>query len=352
MPFKRKSKLKWRVIFYEDSFLPGSSFIMRAENQNHWGSLAIAVSGRKNKMRIYPESMVRALLRSQEIDPKKSESSVIWGRVLRDGKPLKGASVELAGGLAKPIYFNAYIPDPQLKGTKTEGLFAFVGLPSGLQAVRVSVDGRFLSTHLIVGEEGHVSSLDIEVGDHRSAGIVSYDGQTGKLLPVDVEVYGTEKSIVIEGDEREAIHFAGGSGIMMLEVSTNDNYLPSRYSVSRSQKFIDLPMVRTSWLYQMKARSKVEQMSDLGIIVSYVNGSDYEASLGGEETLYDEGNIIYFDSKGKTSTHALGDEGGFILFNVPLGVQEVVVRPVEGDQVFTQVSIVGEDLINVIPVLL
>ena len=282
--------------FYEgDNLLPHSSFIVMANEKDHWGSLTVAVSGRENTMRVYPDFMVRALLDSQGMDADNRDLSIIWGRVTTDGQPFRGAKVELASRFVEPIYFNVYIPDPHLEATETDGLFAFVGVPSGLNSVRIIVDGESISTHVLLGEEGYVSYLNAEVGNYRSAGVFVYDGQTKESLHANIEVYGTEKVIAVDGSKEEAIRFADGAGIMMLEVESEDDYLPSRYSVSRLQKFIDLPMVKADWLYQMTINAEIEQVSDLGIIVGYVDGTDYHVSLG-KDIPYETQNIVYFDN--------------------------------------------------------
>ena len=331
--------------FSDAEFLPHSSLVMRAKKKNHWGSLVVGVNGRENGVRIYPDSMVRALLDSQGV----SGGSVIWGRVTRNGQPVRGVQVELAGDfISKPVYFNAYIPDSKLESTETDGLFAFVGVSSGIQAVRATIGGEYISTQVIPAEEDHVSYLEIEImDDYRTAGVSVYDGLTREALRADVQIYGTEEVMDIDGLKEEAIHFPGGSGIMMIEVDAGDNYLPSRYSIHRLQQSIELPMVQADWLNGMRTDQHMGLTPEFGIIVGYVKGSDYDVFMD-QGLEYDSKNIIYFDRDGHITYDTGKAGGGFILFNVPVGIHTVTVLPVATKKVFTQVAVVGHDAINVL----
>lgn len=334
--------------FSDDGFLPYSSFMMRAEKKNHWGSLVLGVSGRENAMRIYPDSMVKALLSSQGVAVDNS-APIIWGRVTRKGQPVRGAQVELAGDfIVKPIYFNAYMPDTKLESTETDGLFAFVGISSGIQAVRATIGGEYISTHVVPAEGGHVSYLEIEIDKYRSAGISIYDGQTREALRADIQVYGTEKVMNIDGYKEEAIFFPGGPGVMTLEVDGGEDYLPSRYSVHRQQQSIDLPIARIDWLNQM--RKYINEVPNSGIIIGYVEGSDYDVVMDQRVEYNSQNNRIYFDKEGHITKNFGKDGGGFILFNVPLGLRTIAVVPMESDKIFTQVSVVGDDAINIVSV--
>ena len=362
LPSKKLKNKASKGLFVDNSFLPYSSFMMRAEEdtmrdgeeKKHRGSLALGVSGRQNLMRIYPQSMVGALLEIQGMNADSS-SPIIWGRVTQEGQPVKGAQVELAGDMGlRPIYFNAYIPDSQLKSTQTDGLFAFVGLDSGLQAVRVTLDEKYVSTQVTLTQEEYVSYLDIAVAPVRSASVEVYDGQADQSLSADIQVYGTGKIIEIDGSKDEAMYFPGGPGVMILEVDPGDEYLFSRHSVHRSQKSIELPAVRQDWWRRVKfqlareeAGGKVffggglEEESALNHshIIGYVNGSDYDiifdqaAGMDSDSDMdLDHREIVYFDKDGKiiysSTKHGSGQGGGgFIIFNVPKGLHSVTIVP-------------------------
>ena len=345
---QREINRKGASRFSDDGFLLHSSFILRAEKKNHWGSLAVGVSGRENAMRIYPDSMVRALLNSQDMN--NGGSSVIWGRVTQNGEPVKGAKVELAGDFhSKPIYFNTYIPDVKLESTETDGLFAFVGVSSGIQAIRATINGKYISTQVIPTEENYVSYLEIEMDHHRSAGIAVYDGQTHEALRADVQIYGTKKVMEIDGLKEEVIHFPGGPGLMMIEVDGGDDYLYSRHSIHRLQRSINLPLVRANWLEQLETDLEMDLSPDLGVIIGYVDGSDYDVFVD-QGIAYDSRNIVYFDKQGRLTYDSGKEGGGFVLFNVPTGMHTVTVLPKEARRIFTQVSVVGADAVNVISV--
>ena len=337
--------------FADHSFLPYSSFIMKAQKQGFWNSLWVGLSGQDNPMRIYPHSMVEDLAHILNIKVN-GQTSMVWGRVTWGGKPLKGAQVELAGdGEIRPIYFNAaYLPDPQLAVTGADGLFVFIGSFKGIQALRATKGGEYISTQVIPVRENHVSYVEVEAGIRRSASVAVYDGSTGEALSAGIEVYGSEKVIEVSGLGEEAIHFPGGNGVMMLEVDSGEEYPISRYSVHRRQKFIDLPVVKAKWMDQVRAHQKVGSSPHRGIVVGYVKGSDFDVFMD-QEIEYESRNIVYFDKKGQIIPSDSGKNGGgFILFNVPEGLRTVTVIPTGSTKVFTQMLVVGEDAVNVMPV--
>ena len=120
------------------------------------------------------------------------------------------------------MYFNAYIPDPQLTATETDGLFAFVGYfrGRGTQALRVMKEGEYLSTQVLPVENNYISYVGVEIGDRRSRVWPFTMGTLGRPFKAGVEIYGSEKviDVVSTKEKEEAIYFPGGKGLMVLEV--------------------------------------------------------------------------------------------------------------------------------------
>jgi hypothetical protein len=83
-------------------------------------------------------------------------------------------------------------------------------------------------------------------------------------------------------------------------------------------------------------RQKINLYPDRGLIIGFVDNSNYEIYLGYDNQFSRE-NIVYFDPHGNISEKAvLG--GGFIIFNVPLGPQSVVLA--EADSGMLQMQMV------------
>src|SRR5262249_6918193 len=77
-----------------------STFMVRAQSNKHWPTLAMGVEGDVRDVHVYPESMMKSLLDLTLKGSSRSEAEhhgVVWGRVLKDGKPVRGVEVELAG---------------------------------------------------------------------------------------------------------------------------------------------------------------------------------------------------------------------------------------------------------------
>src|SRR6185312_12819491 len=92
-----------------------------------------------------------------------SLQSIVWGRLTQDGQAAAGAQVEMAGEY-KPIYFNdMYLPDPNMNATGSNGLFAFVKVPRGTQALRVSTGGHMYPAQVFPTENQQVSYVELEI---------------------------------------------------------------------------------------------------------------------------------------------------------------------------------------------
>jgi hypothetical protein len=137
-----------------------STFMVRAQAGKHWPTLAMGVEGDIREVKLYPESMMKSLLDLTTKNDKRGiaeQSGVVWGRILKNGKPVSGVEVELAGQYT-PVYFNQiYLPDNHLTATDANGLFAFLLVRPGVQAVRVRYGGKVYPAQVFPTEEHHRS---------------------------------------------------------------------------------------------------------------------------------------------------------------------------------------------------
>ncbi len=153
----------------EPSLNRGSSFVARAVAKRHWSSLVVGQAHHPQDIRLFSNSLVEALidLEQEHVSDRKEAlaSAIVWGQLTKDGRPVEGGAVEMAGSY-RPIYFNdLYLPDRNLKRTGKNGLFAFVKVKSGVQALRVRSGGKLYPAQIFPTEQKHVSYVELEVRD-------------------------------------------------------------------------------------------------------------------------------------------------------------------------------------------
>jgi len=341
------------VSFYDDSFESGSTYVMSAAAENHWGTLAVGVAAEETRMRLFPDRMMDALLNLTvgENRDLASRSGVIWGRVTKDGRPVSGAKVEIAGDQRLlPVYFNAlHLPDRNAEATTENGLFAFVWVTPGIQSVRVRVDELILPAQIIPAESGQVSYMEIEVGEVTSSELEIYDPlDPTRELNATLRWAGDETSEVqIQG--RGRLYFPHGPGRATLEALAGDLYDTVRLNISRSSRSIHVPMVRRDWIESVAARKRVNLMAGVGVVVGFMVEDDFVVHITGETKQSVEPEIVYFDPQGQALFTEEGVAGGgFVIFNAELGLKTVTIVKRSKGTVFTQAIVVEPEVTNVI----
>jgi len=340
--------------FVDEGIIKASSFLMRASHQDHWGTLALGVSGERQKLKLFPNSMIDAFLETsldRYAAREAKDQAIVWGKVIVDGRPVAGAEVEIAGLTNEPIFFNSFLPDNKLSHTTKNGLFAFANIPPGLIAVRAKYQGIWLPAEIIIAEPNHVSYLSLHSSKPKAVEVKTYDGLTGEPLPTLFTVLGTEKDIETGQSGDVLVLLPGGNGIMHIESDAGEPYAMSRVTINRKAKVIDLPMVKANWLNDMAITKRVNLSPNLGVIVGFVQQTDFEVFMGAGAADKDP-NLLYFDSKG----HVIGREkgqyakgvagGGFVIYNVEPGLQTLTLLPIQGRKIHTQVVVVEPEAVS------
>ena len=334
--------------------LPGSSFILRAKHKSYWGSLAVGLSGQRRTLQLFPEKMVEALLglvaKNDQEHEELRKKGIVWGRIVQDGEPVAGAIVELAGEAdASPIYLNdIYLPDKNMEGTGRNGLFAFVGVSSGIQSVRAIVNGAFYPAKVIPVEGHHVSHLELEVGQSTVATIkVTSAPLRNQAHSATFRIMGTDVEYRIDGEA--GIQWPKGSGLMLLEADGGEGMDVIRMSLERGANEIAVPMIPSKWLQQLAIEKRINLEGQKGVVVGFVNNKNFQVFLD-EKQPYGHENIIYFDKNGEIVRQDHGPAGGgFVLFNIPKGFRSINIVANGSDRILSRAVIAESAVTNVIP---
>ena len=100
---------------------------------------------------------------------------------------------------------------------------------------------------------------------------------------------------------------------------------------------VHIPAIAESWLTSIQTKMQLNEEANTGTIIGFVPAIDYEVHLIAEN--YDQKQMVYFNSTGEIQPEPVAG-GGFILFNVPVGAEEVVVQEKKTERIFSQVHLV------------
>lgn len=319
---------------------PGSTSFVRTHSAGFYSGLHITKSGHKNKLPLFPNNLVKAVLNiskdRQLYSSSPENGSVVWGQVLLDGKPLSGVKVEvLSNEDFKPIYLNGWLPDPNLDSTSENGYFIFVNLPQGMHSLIATRGGQQYSHINVEVDEESISSavlehtLKTDISELRS-----YDAFSGTPVATHLELQSLPEGISIEGFSEIRLPALDRQSILTSQ-ATQADYIPVQMMYSDSDAEINVPHVRYSWIQAVQAQQKISSSNQGGLIIGFVQEDGFEAFLPHEQNFPRE-NIVYFDSTGQVINHGVAG-GGFIIFNVPLGSQSVTIMYEKSEQVHSQI---------------
>ncbi|QDK43706.1 hypothetical protein DOM22_00240 [Bdellovibrio sp. ZAP7] len=332
----------------------GSSTVMRAAAPKHLETTNLIVSGKESRSTLYPESMVTALM--DIIAQHRNESyegvpSLIWGKVMLDGKPVSGieVTVETAPDL-KPIYFNQFMmPDMNLTKTSDNGLYAFVQVPTGFHSLLATRSDSIFGYVNVVSEQGAVAQGDLEATmKNESVPLRVFDAFSGEPISATITMQSLAEDLAVPtGATTISLPHLNRFGLTRVHADGAD-YIPARYVYNDNDDFIHFPLVRWEWLRAIKAFMKINEMPKSGLIVGFVPDEDFEVFLAAYDN-FNQQDIVYFDMQGRILQNRKGAAGGgFVIYNVPEDTHEVVVTGTRTQKIYSRVVPVDANSLSVL----
>lgn len=326
--------------FFEDKGVaPPSTYLLKAQQENFWPSLALSQSGEEAQVRLFPKALVEALL-SLTLDKYKAREAagmgIIWGRISAGGRPLEGAKVHLVGEQgAAPIYFTGFIPDKTKSATSTKGEFAFTRIEGGESLIQVQVANQYFWPTLVPVEKGHVTYADLSIDTKRTVEFKSYRAFDHTPVGTALQPMGTEFAMYIPDSGVSRLELSTVNGLTLIETVQDENspYVPIRSALRAHQVEVHFPQIETQWIEEIKNEQNIATNSTSTITVGFINGDDFEVVVGAG-ALEGIAKILYFDEKGKISKRGVAG-GGYIIFNLPSGLQSLTILPEKSKQVVT-----------------
>lgn len=335
----------------EPSLDRASSFVARAVAPKHWASLVVGQAGHPQDIRLFSNSLVEALVNLEMeglVDRKEALlASIVWGQVKRDNKPVAGAQVEMAGNY-KPIYFNdMYLPDRKLTRTGSNGLFAFLKVKSGVQALRVKSAGRMYPAQVFPTEDKHVSYLELDVRDKIVSQFRVFDIlDLNKPVSARIKLVGTDNDLPL--GKSQYVEYSTAANPFMIEADAGAEYEISRMTLTGAPHLVNVPLVRREWLYNLTNERGVYAIPGRGTIVGFIDDQDFEIELTGYGP-HDPMQIVYIDADGKPLNSKTGVAGGgFVIFNAPPGLQTLYIHPTQSRETYAQVVVAEPQYVHVV----
>lgn len=336
-----------------DNVVRGSSTVVRAAAPSHLQTASVVVAGSEFRTQIYPASMIQALqdiIAQQRQQSFEGAPTVIWGRISQDGKSLAGAQVEVESASdLTPVYFNQFmLPDPKLTATSENGLFAFVDVRVGFHSLLATKADAILGYQNVVVEEGSVAQGDIELSTKsESVPLRVYDAFAGTPVPAVITMQSLSADLETQGSSVVSLPHVHRMGIMRVQPDGVD-YVAARYVYNDSDEYIHAPVIRWGWLGAIKGYLKIDDIPSTGVVVGFVPDEDFEVYLAAYDQ-FNAANIVYFDMQGRILQTGKGIAGGgFILYNVPEDLHEVVVVGARTQKVYSRVLPVDPGSLSVL----
>lgn len=329
-----------------------STFVARATAPKHWASIVIGQAEKPQDIKLFSNTLVEALigLKTTGVGEAKiaGKSGIVWGQIRKDGKNAAGVSVQMAGSY-QAIYFNeAYFPDPKLTATSANGLFAFINVQRGVQALRVQANGKTYPAQVFPTEEKHVSYIELELEDRVVTQFKVVD-VLNMNSPVEarIRMVGTEEVVPLR--HSGMVEYSNGANPFMVEAEAGVEYELSRVTLSGRPQNIFIPMIRRDWLTNIFNSQNILSLPGRGIIVGFIDDEDFDVELTGYGP-QEKMQIVYFDARGNVLQDRKSGKagGGFIIFNAPLGLQTVYIHPLQSKETFAQVAVAEPEYIHVL----
>lgn len=271
-----------------------------------------------------------------KVQYKSKSLPIIIGRVFIDGAPVSGAHIQVENNSGiNPIYLDSFmIPNIHQSTTSESGYFMIIGVEPGAYSVTAFLQNRILATNIFLAEENSVSYQNLQsISNPRRILIRSFDAFTGQ--PVEADIVVKDSSEIIEVNNGiTSYRTQNNSGILSLLIRPRINHMPINYVQDARKEYVHIPLIRDQWLSQIQSLKEINEESNTGTIVGFVPDGDYSVYLINSD--YQSNQIIFFDSIGNISEVPIAG-GGFIAFNCPKGVQEIIVQANKSEKIYSQV---------------
>jgi hypothetical protein len=319
-----------------------SSFgLVRAKAKGFAESLFLIGAGEGKNFPLIPSSLIAALQNlTKQSTPEDSEefqnAGLVWGQVLFDGKPMSGINVSIEEDPeVKPVYMNGFIPLDTIPTTTANGYFVFPALTMGMHSLIATRNGEYVG-HINVQVDEDAVSIGVIEGTTKiqPVEVKVYDAFDGSAQSANVQVQSLQEGVQVMGQADISLPAIQRMSLGYVQPDRSD-YAPAQIVYSDSDEYIHIPLVRVSWLDAIANQRQIIFAPNTGTVIGFVPEDDFEPYLS-HENQYDANNIVYFNLQGQVVERGEAG-GGFVMFNVPVSTQSIVVLSKKTEMLSTQV---------------
>ncbi|PIS10155.1 MAG: hypothetical protein COT73_10835 [Bdellovibrio sp. CG10_big_fil_rev_8_21_14_0_10_47_8] len=337
--------------FQFDQIKKGSWGLLRVQSKGYAEELVLSRSGDEKRWPLFQTNMIEAMkkiVHDQKMSSDVPETgSIVLGQVVENGKPMAGVQVDTEFlEQYRPIYFSGFFPDPSLKATTENGYFAFIHLPAGAHSL-VATRGKAYYSHAnVVVDNETVTAVEVQATQKmEKVDIKVFDAFSGTPQIADLEMQSLSEPLKVTGYAQISLPWI--DRLSFLRVAPEDPGLLQCLQVYEdSSPTIHVPLIRAQWLRNLQGSRKINLDPRAGVIVGFVSEDSFQVYLG-HHAEYSQENIVYFDSQGNAVPQGVAG-GGFVLFNVPTGVESVVLATDKTELLETRVVPVDSSSLVVI----
>jgi hypothetical protein len=273
------------------------------------------------------------------------QSGIIIGRVLRNGKPMAGAQVVIDNQLGvEPYYLDQFlIPQVAQTTTSANGFFVIPGMNNGHYQISAFINNQHLGSQLYFVEDNIVSYQEI-LSTTRLQSVVtrSFDAFTANELDVDLILPGVDNIFTVT-DGFARYRSSTVSGLQEIFVRpVAGAYTPFVYLQNSKKDHLHLPLIRDEFLEALRIQNQIPLLPNTSTFIAFAPNGEFDLHLTVDH--FNRKHIVYFNSKGEAVPDSVPG-GGFIIFNLPAGLQEIILLDRQTDKTFSQVvSAVSEKI--------
>jgi len=309
-----------------------SRFFVEANSRGHFPTVALGFLPELKRIPLYTMKAIKAfyeIVRSFYRPLDITNQALLWGSVTREGKPLAGATVDVASAQGRVVYFNEIgIPLADLQQTTGFGQFAVANVDEGIQSVRVTYQGVSYPARVIPSAAGKLTQVDLQVPSRFvnqffrffSLSKTEADPQT-ETVPATLRWVGTDSSYDFpQGGKSVAVPVLEDGLLTEWDAGAGYELMRTQLPQLTQEMDVALPVASHQWVEELIASAGKTLDRRLGWALGFSKDTDAAVRLKNvEENFYD---VIYFDRdfhlwNGPTVPAG----GGFLVFNLPLGYQ-------------------------------
>ena len=277
----------------------GSSEILKAQADGFWPTLKNIYNNGDVYIKLFPNEFIASFLAEafNENLPEPENISLIWGRVVQNGKPKRGIEIQVSGKAGEVFYFNGFLPDNKLKKTSSNGVFVVVLKTNGVQTLRAIEDEKVLWSQIIPLEFHHISPVEIYLGREKEIPLYTVNPFSGDLEEAPLHLVGFEEEFFVKQGEGRLV-FSETQGPVIFEMDSYLNYENTRYFLDSQSGFFEIPLIQKSWLATLLSQHEKGMMTgNQGVVIGFIEQKIKNIYLNSIKLKPSD--VLFFDKSGK-----------------------------------------------------